>query len=185
MGKLTSQQTVFNGFLGLRFLTAGLTVLIGLCGCSPNDNKNDRKMATIDSVAVHHEVSKANQMKPSDTTARNDSISYEKLSCNQLMVSLIKTSSIDKNLLLLSDDERIDSIKNSTIYMTMYHKNNENGSRSIGYLTFNIEKRELGVLDLDADTMKRLVVNPKLLELIVRKDCYREWVKDYGNNSDD
>jgi len=140
-------------------------ILLSILGCGPSKNKQTLKLdslKTSDSLAKHNTL--------------GDDEAYAKLSCDSLMILLIKSTPIDK--LTLSDRAGIDSIKNKVVYLSFSHLNKENNTQhSMYYLEVDLKKKELRHM---TEKSEELTFDKKLLAYIIEKKCY-ESDADYIN----
>ncbi|MDN5285359.1 MAG: hypothetical protein JWR38_1633 [Mucilaginibacter sp.] len=94
-----------------------------------------------------------------------------KLTCDSLLILLIKTSSIDQKILAVGEKMSIDSVKNKVISINISHANEETGdSHTLDYLELDLNKLELW--DVIPDEPKPLTFDHQLLNYILKKQCY-------------
>jgi len=93
---------------------------------------------------------------------------YSKLTCDSLLLLLIKSSSIEK--IYLSERIGIDSVKGKIVYLTFSHINKENGTDHVSYsLHIDLNKRQLINFD---ENPHLLNFNAQLLNYIIERKCY-------------
>jgi len=134
-----------------------IIVLAFCAGCGPSKSKLTLKLDSVkrsDSLAKHN------------TLAGDEA--YSKLSCDSLMILLIKSTPIDQ--LILSDRPGIDSIKDKVVYLSFSHLNKENNTQhNVYYLEVDLKKKELRHV---TEKPEELTFDKGLLEYIIEKKCY-------------
>ena len=148
------------------------TILILIClGCKYS-NKN------IEAISVQNDSSKKGNGKvniksdtklaPKVSQDNSSNPNQSKLTCDSLLILLIKSSSIDKTA--LSERAVIDSIKKRVIYLTFSHINKENSTEhNLYYLEVDLNKRELREI---AEQSELLNFDRRLLTRIIDQKCY-------------
>lgn len=133
-------------------------------GCkSPNNNA----MKTLTHSAIQ-DTSKNVYGKSVASVNAGSEKDWEKLTCDSLMILLIKSSSIDR--LALKERIGIDSVKNKVVYLTFSHINKENGTEHNSYyVDVDLGKREIRQVTENTNFLK---FNKQLLDYLIKKQCY-------------
>ena len=139
-------------------------ILSTYLGCKrPNNNTvrtaSDKVVQDTQKDSVEKNESSVNQ--ESQKKRKN-------ISCDSLMILLIKSSSIDR--LALKERIGIDSIKNKVVYLTFSHINKENGTEHNSfYVDVDLNKGEVRQVTEQIEFLK---FNKELLNCLIKRQCY-------------
>ncbi len=142
-----------------------LSICLGSLSCKYSDKR--AVIATADSSKMGEKDASG---KDGLKATKSLETAYAGLSCDSLMILLIKSSSIDEEALKLRAG--IDSIKKGVVYITFTKVNPENNTdHNMYYLDVDLKKREL---IQDTDSSNLLKFNKVILDCIIKRGCYGE-----------
>ena len=130
-------------------------ILLALCvGCGPSKNK----LTLTDSLKTSDSVTQQNSL------ASNEA--YVKLSCDSLMMMLLRSAPIDKQV--LASRPEIDSVKNKIVYLSFTKPNKI--TNTPGYaVQVDLGKKEVRHTTPNPE---QLTFDKHLLDYIIERKCY-------------
>ncbi|PWK78810.1 hypothetical protein LX99_01263 [Mucilaginibacter oryzae] len=148
-------------------------ILLLVClGCNySNKNVTASSASQNDSSQrVYNKDTLQTNVKLTPTAKKNELVNadYGKLTCDSLMILLIKSSSIDKRTLKYRVG--IDSIKSKVIYLSFSFIDPENGSSRNGYfLEVDLNKKQMIG---SPDAVSSLTFDNRIMNYLIDKKCY-------------
>jgi hypothetical protein len=129
---------------------------------SAAQNDSSQKVYNKDTLKTNPKL--ALKVKKSDAVNPD----YGKLTCDSLMILLIKSSSIDKRALKYRVG--IDSIKRKVVYLSFSFIDHDNGSTRNGYfLQVDLNKK---LMIGSPEEVSSLTFDSKIMNYLIEKKCY-------------
>jgi hypothetical protein len=146
-------------------------ILLLMClGCKYSNKNITASAAQNDSSKKVYNKIPSTDPKLALKVKKSDAVSadYGKLTCDSLMILLIKSSSIDKRALKFRFG--IDSIKRKVVYLSFSFIDHYNGSTRNGYfLQVDLNKK---LMIGSPEEVSSLTFDSKIMNYLIEKKCY-------------